>query len=753
MRLQRLGVALISFFVAGCAVLRPLPSESTIDQRLAAFPSETLPLERPVAIHWNEHQVPFIEAETDADAAFALGLVHAHLRLGQMEFMRRISQGRLAEMSGPLAADIDHALRILDLGKAVPDVLAKMPPGSRAWLDSFVAGVNHYQSNVERLPHEFGLLGLRRDPWTAQDMLTIGRLASVDVNWIVWSRLLRMRDRADWPQLWAQLVEQGTASIPSYGGREPWAQAALDQILTSYSKAGSNSVAVAAKRSASGNAMIASDPHLGVTLPNLWVLAGYKSPSYHVVGMMIPGIPFVAVGRNPWIAWGGTNLRAASSDLFDIAALPESEIRTRTERIGVRWWFDRDVTIRETDIGPIISDAKFLGAGEHGTFALRWIGHSPTDELNAMLAVNRARNWEEFRQALGGFAVSAQNMVYADTDGHIGQVMATHLPNRSNDLPPDVVLPTDRLDAWDTILTSLDLPQAFDPAEGFVASANNRGANAQVPVGYFFSSNDRILRLSQILTNGGAPVTFEDLAALQRDVYMHSAVELRDVLIRQISMFESELTAPQATALDALREWDGHYTATSSGAVAFQVTVHEYSSARVEAGRLAAYSAAGKILSFLAEDLDGPADEAKREELKGALSKAAESLDAFPTWGEMHRLRLASVFGNVPVIGGRYRFGDVPVGGSSSTVMKTAASLTSDRHNTQFGSQARHISDMGDLDTNFFTLLGGQDGWFNSENFLDQFELWRRGEFVQLPLRLETVRSTFSRRTDLRPAP
>ena len=132
--------------------------------------------------------------------------------------------------------------------------------------------------------------------------------------------------------------------------------------------------------------------------------------------------------------------------------------------------------------------------------------------------------------------------------------------------------------------------------------------------------------------------------------------------------------------------------------------------------------------------------------------KAAESLDAFPTWGEMHRLRLASVFGNVPVLGGRYRFGDLPVGGSSSTVMKTAASLTSERHNTQFGSQARHISDMGDLDTNFFTLLGGQDGWFNSQNFLDQFELWRLGEFVQLPLRPETVHGTFSRRTDLHPS-
>ncbi len=723
-----------------------------MEDRLAAFPTGPLPVEQPVTIHWNDFQVPFIEAQTDRDAAFALGLVHAHLRLGQMEVLRRVSQGRLSEMGGPLAADIDHALRILDLGKAVPEVLANMPPESKAWLVAFVEGINHYQANVERLPHEYGLLGLRRAPWTQEDVLTIGRLASVDVNWIIWSRLLQMREREDWPTLWAQLVEEGTASIPSYGEKQPWAQTALEQILTNYSKSGSNSVAVSADRSASGNAMIASDPHLGVTLPNLWVLAGFKSPSYHVVGMMIPGIPFVAVGRNPWIAWGGTNLRAASSDLFDISSVPDSAIHTRTERIGVRWWFDRDVTIRETDIGPVISDAKFLGAGENGTFALRWIGHTPTDELSAMLAVNRARDWEEFRQALGGFAVSAQNMVYADTEGHIGQVMATHLPERANGTPPDIVLPTEYLTAWDKILTGLDLPSEFNPPEGFIASANNRGADAAVPVGYFFSSNDRILRLSQLLTNGGAPISFDDLAGLQRDVYMHSAVELRDLLVAQVATFESELSPAQANALAALRTWDGHYTADSAGAVAFQVTVHEYSQARVEAGRLGAYSAAGKILSFLADDLAGPIEPAAKDALLQALGKAAETAEDYPTWGDMHRLQLASVFANLPVLGGRYRFDNVPVGGSSSTVMKTAANLTSGRHDTRFGSQARHISDMGDLDSNFFTLLGGQDGWFNSQNFLDQFELWRSGEFVQLPLRLETVRASFARRTDLRPA-
>ena len=109
--------------------------------------------------------------------------------------------------------------------------------------------------------------------------------------------------------------------------------ASLTRLLSTVSKAGSNSLAVSASRSKTGGALIASDPHLGISLPNLWLLAGYKSPSYHVVGMMIPGIPFVAVGRNPRIAWGGTNLRAASSDLFDLAQVNGTDIGPQARRL------------------------------------------------------------------------------------------------------------------------------------------------------------------------------------------------------------------------------------------------------------------------------------------------------------------------------------------------------------------------------------------------------------------------------------
>jgi penicillin G amidase len=144
------------------SVLSPLPQVTQLDGRLGAFPTMGLPLDRPATIRWDTHQIPFIEAETDGGSAFALGLAHAHLRLGQMGVVRRIVQGRLSESAGPLTMDLDHAIRTLIVYASTDAILAAMPPATRFWMDRCVAGVNHavaHQTTHEP-PHEFRVLGI-----------------------------------------------------------------------------------------------------------------------------------------------------------------------------------------------------------------------------------------------------------------------------------------------------------------------------------------------------------------------------------------------------------------------------------------------------------------------------------------------------------------------------------------------------------------------------------------------------------------
>ncbi len=744
--LQWLGLAAVSGLLAGCSLWSPFPKATTLVDRLAVFPTRNLPTDGRVAIHWNEHQIPFIAATSDDDAAFALGLVHAHLRLGQMSLVRMIAYGRLSEMVGPIAVDVDRSLRILSFPRAAAAIQQDMDDRSRRWLQRFVDGVNHYQDEVPELPHEFRVLGLEREPWTIADVLAIGRLAGTDVNWMVWASLLPYRDRSDWPELWARLVEAGSASVPSFGDDAD--MAAMQELLAGFSKSGSNSLVVGPSRTATGGALIANDPHLGIMVPNVWMIVGVKSPSYHAVGLMGPAVPVFAIGRNPDIAWGGTNMRAASSDLYDLSNVPDPMITERQESIGVRWWLDEEVTVRETRFGPVVSDTPFLSDLDLPPTALMWTGHQPSDEIGAMLAVTRASEFSEFRAAFERFAVPGQNMLYADRSGNIGQVMAVQLPERSGS-PGDIFVdPLKAQTDWETIRSASNLPYSLNPESGYLASANNRPTTAGMAVGFFFSSDDRVGRMAE-LVEVEAPVSLEAIMAFQRDVRVESSAALRDTFIAELdaSGLASAAEGTAATAIQQMRDWDGHYRSESTGAPVFERfrfgfvrNLYAPASGDEDEPTLANLS---RVTLLLEDDIRNAEPEVLRRALEAGLETAASGAENPVTWAEIHRLRLAHPLAFAPVIGGRYEFGEYGVGGSSDTLMKTAHESSPDRHRVRFGANARHVSDLADPDANYFVLLGGQDGWLNSSTLLDQWPLWREGNYVRMPLSMDLVREEF----------
>lgn len=742
-------IAALAPLVPALRALAPRPV--TAAERLAAFPTSGLPLARPVDIRWNGHQIPFVEAETDGDLAVALGLVHAHLRGGQIALMKRVAQGRLSEIAGPVARDIDHALRILDYGHAADTVIDRMPADSRAFAEAFVTGVNAYHA-LERAPSpEFALLGLRHEPYTLRDLWSIGRLAGSDINWVAYFGLLRDRDTPGFAEAWARTLQAGANAVTSFTTDSR--QAALATLLTATGRTGSNSVAVAASHSATGGAMIASDPHLSLSLPNLWVVAGMRSPGYHMAGLMVPGLPFVAVGRSLHLAWGGTNMRAASSDLYDVGGLPEAEIESRETVIRTRFWRRQRRRIRRTRFGPIVSDAKVARSRPGDTIALRWIGHEPTDEVTALLRASRATTPEDFRAAFAGFGVSAQNMLVAGADGRIGQIMAATLPVRSRFPPADPVLDAGDPDThWHGLVDAPDLPWTADPPDGVLATANNRPTDTALPVGFFFSADERVRRLYALL-RAKERLAPEDLAALQADTMSPDSAALARHLAEAIRV--AGIGSDHAGFVDRLAGWEGDYAAGSTDAPAFEALLHHlvprvYGAETVEAmPRLMAQWNA--ITAFLAEDLAALAPERRRQVLAEAVGLAAIDAAAVANWGEMHRMRVAHILANLPVLGRFFVFGDYPTGGSRETPMKTAHGLVRGRHNASYGSMARHIADMSDPDASWVTLFGGQDGWLGSEGLTDQIPLWRERRSIRLPLRPETVAREFPTLTRLSP--
>ncbi len=760
-----LGILPVLFSMAGCGVFSSLPEKRTVAERVQDFPTGNLPIRAPVTVYWDSHLIPVIEAQRDDDLAFVLGLVHAHLRLGQMEMIRHVSQGRLAEMLGPSTVRIDLSLRILNVGRASAEIYRAMPPETRLWLDEFVRGVNFYQDHLRELPLEFKVMGLGRERWKPEDVITMERFAGVDVNWITEFMLLPIRGKPYYREVFERFRDAGGASLPSFAGGEP--MASLSGALGGLSRSGSNALAISGGRSATGGAILASDPHVAIMIPNSWIIVGCHSPSYHLVGMMFPGVPFVAIGRNEHVAWGGTNMRAASSDLCDISAEPPGTITSRQETIRVRWWFNRQVTVRESRLGPVISDAPALGGYRGPPLALHWIGYEPSDEFTALLKANRARNWDEFREAFRGYGVPGMNVLFADDRGNIGQLMAVRAPVRSQARPEDVVLNAADPDSlWQGYKGPCDLPQGWNPQTGFLASCNNLPARSNPPVGWLFSPNDRIARIGALLGASGK-VSLDQVKAVQRDVYSATNVALRDLFLRRIAgcglREELELSHPQFMA--ALAGWNGCYDADSIGAVAFQTLLCHFAGAyyakRYDKPMAQMLLTTAFAREFLKRDLAGepspnasPADQPAEfcALLRDAVARAAESAKPFHNWGEMHRLPIAHLFSVLPYIGGKYRLADYPAAGANETLWKSAHPLTAGRNSATYGAVARVIADLSNAEENYFVLLGGQDGRLHSDAALDQVPLWLSRQYLKVPLPLESVRKSFEYSVDLRPA-
>jgi penicillin amidase len=733
------GAARLALQLASSS-LRHRRRRQTLAQRLAELPSQGLPVGGVVEIYWNEHLVPFIEAQTDRDLAVALGLVHTHLRLAQMELLRRTAQGRLAEVLGPIAVGVDHALRLLDPGRAVPAIQRNLPDATRDWLEGFVAGINHHLRATTEPPLEFRLLGISAAPWTVEHVLQISRLIAADVNWIVWLRMLRSPRPSDWSDSWKRLLDEGSWDPALADDSE-----AATRLLFGVARSGSNAVAVSGYRSATGNAWLAGDPHLALTLPGTWLAAGYRSPSYNVTGLMIPGIPVMAIGRNPWIAWGGTNLHAASSELFDAGAVAASSIIERRVRLKVRWSGEREVVLRETEHGPIISDAPVIGGDR--AIALRWVGHQPSDELSALLSINQARDWNSFQRAAAGYAVPGQTLVYADCNGHIGRLLAASLPRRAVMLPDDLVSPpaAAAAAAWATRVTAAELPTVFDPPCGLVVSANDRPPPACVLVGWFFSPADRALRLRRLLDDAGT-IGFEDLMRLQRDVFGPSALALRNRLLGA-----SAPNTGRSRLLAALASWDGRYGTESAGALAYELFLGRLARALIPPARRAIYGSVWTARALIAQDISAFAPQILASHVRKAIGEAEPFFARWRNWGAVHRLRLAHPLSLVPGLRRRFRFGDWPWPGSSDTVMKAAHGLVEGPHAVGYGTNARYIFDLSNPDANHLVLLGGQDGVPASAAFLDQSVLFREGRAMRVPLRPETARATLPHLTRIDP--
>lgn len=768
-KIGRLGIVIIvSLIVAACDIISGIDEKKiTLAERIADFKSIPKPeFKHKTDILWNKYGVPYIVAQSDNDAAFALGMVQAHLRLGQMELGKRIVSGRISESLGFYFNDIDHSLRIMDFYKAAPEILANMPQSSKDWLNNYVAGINHYKQYLPRQHDDFKLFQFDiSEPWTQEDTIALGKLGGTDLHWIAFAKMLPLLKKND-PKTFIEIEKaffdkaQIGFDFEKTNNLDQQTKAGqFIKFLNMFNKSGSNAYAIAPKKSKTGKAILAADPHLGIFLPNFWMMAGIKSPSFNIVGMMAPGTPVFAFGRTPDIAWGGTNLRALQSDFVDLTdEIDQYEITEEKTLIKTRLGTDQEYTIRNSDMGVIISDSALFSELKDKIIALKWLGHYPTDEITAMLQVAKAKNGKAFHKALEGFGLPAQNMIFADRFGNIGNVLATSLPNRPHIFPDTLYqTPFQITEAYEKIYNATTLPALINPEFGFVASANNipiKDSNSPL-ISWYSTSDERIKRLQSLLSVEKL-LSLEDMMKFQQDSYSISSVALRDALFHHLGKLEDHKEFLDAeSVIMTLYEWDGTYTADSRGALLIEGFLdgilrplyHETKSKHI----LSYLSQDSRLIQHSADLLKNmPSYKAKSIIIQG-LNRARQLGATYQVWGDIHQMKLGHLLSNMPVIGDQYITKTFPASGNRETLMKTSSSRTPHPHRVNYGSNARHVSDFSDLDANYFLLLGGQDSLIGSDNYTDQVYLWRTGQYIHMPLTPKKVVEEFPFKTTFKP--
>ncbi|HUG42109.1 MAG TPA: penicillin acylase family protein [Longimicrobiales bacterium] len=732
-------------------------------------------LAAPVEIFRDEYHVPHVWAHSLEDAVFAQGFLHAQDRLWQMELVRRAVQGRLAEVMGEPALETDRFMRRLGLWRATAAALAELTAEERRLGQAYAAGVNAArEADPGALPPEFLVLRYGPEPWTTRDALAVGKMMSFTLSSYseaaaVARAMARLGpDRAR--HLFPPFPEWGETILPPAPAETPSLAAALVDAVSI--AAASNSWVVSGALTRSGKPILANDPHLDLQAPSLWYLIGLHAAGaggVDVVGASIPGAPLVILGHNRAVAWGMTNAYVDDADLFLERLDPADDGRYLTpdgyvpfevvaESIAVK---GREapvvMEVRSTRHGPVIPAD---GGADSLVLSVQWTALGPGSAIRGILGLNRARSWDTFLQAVDDLDDPHQNLVYADTAGHIGYVMGGSVPLRGDRRPAPVAPVPGWTGDWDWrgVLPFAEHPRALDPPSGFVVTANNR--QTVEPVADLISATwqepFRAMRITEMIKAGPRRFDDADMRAMQLDVLDLFARRYRDRAVEAARQLGDTATA------GLLARWDLRAAPESRAATLFYLWVETVRRAAArdlyhgEAGYFTRASV-GEVLErrTLAWREDGPA---AYRALTGEAMEAAVPLAGGRPWKQANRAVHEHALGDVAVLDRLLglHVGPTPHLGSPTTVNVAHYAFRAPAADFPFtttaGPSMRHVVDMGNLDgAGGFVIGTGQSGVPFSRHYDDQRPLWSAGGLVPLPLHREAVRSRAVRTLILEP--
>ncbi len=768
-----------------------------------------------VTVTRDSHGVPTIEAASLEDLFFAQGYVTTQDRLWQMDVMRRFGSGELSEILGEALLKVDREQRILGLRAAARKSLQTANPRDLSFFEAYARGVNAYIAmRANKLPIEFRILGYAPKPWLVEDSLVIANEMVKDLNYHYFlDALAREKILAKLgPELTADLyVNRSWHDRPPTVMREDlnqpdnnnntgdsddeddddspdnsvtWekrpARATLPvEALSDAFPAeglpvnGSNDWVVSGAHTVTGKPLLSNDMHLGHQMPNLWYEAHLHSGTLDVVGVTLPGMPYVIVGHNQRIAWGFTNVGPTVTDVYTENFNAHGEYQTpngwvqpehRVEVIHVKGKPDVSVDVNITRHGPVITD---LVPGERRPLALRWTLY---DDLRIpFFDVNAAQNWPEFRRAFSQLDAPGQNVVYADVDGNIGYQTTGKIPIRTAGDGGLPVSGADNAHEWTSYIPFEKLPSIYNPPSGIIATANGRITPDNYPnsMSMEWEAPWRTARIYHVLESG-RQFSAADMLALQTDIHSEADLFAAERFVYAVDHASKPSTRAKQAA-DLMRSWDGRMQASSAAPTIAENSILQLrrlllepklGSAPADPKQVAAVlnwrTYAWEMRSVWLENIMLhrpkrwlPEAFPNYDELLTAAVEAAVNGPMVPKdlaswrWGAFNAVEIEHpILGKIPILRRWSGPGVQEQSGSGYTVKAVTPA---------HGPSERFTANMANLDQSTLNIVTGQGGNFLSPYYMDQWKAWYDGTTFSLPFSASAVEGAKAHRLVMEP--
>jgi penicillin amidase len=732
-----------------------------------------------VSIYFDDYANSQIVAKNDYDVAYSLGYLHASERLFQIDLMVRTGLGNLSCVYGDSTVTFDIFFRTLGIKDVAIKSYNQLPDYYKKILLAYCNGINEYIDNHKSaLPVEFNLLSYKPLKWKPYYPIIVSKMVAWEMNLSWWSDIVltniyhRLGDNAK------LFILDENEQIGKFSSKTD--TIAMSNTIVELDKKvrkflgfdgiylGSNNWVVAPKLSKNGKPIIANDPHLVIRNPNFFYFVSIKSPEWNSSGFTIPGIPAVIIGKNNDIAWAITNLMLDDCDFY-VEKVNYNEKTYMLDGQNRKLYYINDTihignkhiifTKYYTHRGPILSNIEKYNnlitkvqKSKVGEYSIRWTGLEPSGEIKSMIDINKAKNFEEFRNAFRVYVAPGQNYIYADKNGNIGYLLVGKIPIRSTNGTTIAFDGTTIKNDWQSYVPYEQMPYLYNPENGFIATANNKVIkNFNYHITNFWEPSSRIERINQLLTSK-IKFDIKDFKSFQNDIYSPYANVLKGFVIKAFKNFNIKDNNLKLS-LTILSGWQGNMDKNLQAPLIYQMFLKKYiqNTIQDELGdklfqeylflanmplRLI-YKLTIEGNSILFDNVNTMNVKENRDYIiRKSFADAILELEkdygydiSLWQWGIVHKISPQHLFEqNSKVFKYLLNTPEYSVNGDGTTVFNTEYLFTSD-FSAKVGPSIRFIYDFNDPNIINICSLGGQSGHLLSEDNMNQLKNFIDGKY------------------------